>query len=150
MELRRLFDSLAPWRSRDGDLDDREWANYVNVARSVQQTSPEVVKDALAQFMRDANAARFEGYEISSKPFLLMRVVFDLPESAPESSRRSFKGWTNWPAPDDSGNVSLSWPVSWSTGQPRLVADYTGSEGKPYAAVEEYHYLLNHFVYRKL
>lgn len=148
-ELQELFGSLAPWSQRQ-DLTKEEWNNYLKVARAVQQSTPEVVESALELFMRGAIQEEFKGYEGESKLFLLMRVVFDLPEAAPESQRRSFKGWINWPEADSEGNVSLAWPISWQSARPALIAPYEGSEGIPYAAVKEYRYLLEHFPYRQL
>lgn len=148
-ELTTLIQSLRPWSQREG-FTDADWKNYVDVAKIVQETDPRTVEAALDQFVRAATQEPFTGSEGESKPFLLMRVVFDLPEAAPERLRRSFKGWTNWPRADAQGAVSLAWPISWRSGKPELVASYQGSEGMPYAALAEYHYLRGHFPYRRL
>ena len=146
--LQRQVAGLPPWRYEP--FDDDDWATYVSVARAVQQSSPETVEAALEHFLREARSETFQGYESESKPFLLMRVVFDLPEVAPESERQSFKGWDNWPPPDADGRVSLAWPLSWQSGRPELVARYEGSQGLPYAAVEEYRHMRAHYPYREL
>jgi hypothetical protein len=148
-ELKKLFDSLPVWSGRDSFRRD-DWTKYLQVADTVHQTDPQIVEAALDQFVKGALLEPFMGYEIESKLFLLMRVVFDLPESAPQESRLSFKGWTNWPNPDANGNVSLAWPLTWRDGKPQLVNSYEGSEGKPYAATAEYRYLREHFPYRDL
>jgi hypothetical protein len=147
-KLKERIAALPPWQ-RD-DFSDEEWKKYVSVAKLVQSSDPETVESALEEFTREAINEEFRGYASESKPFLLMRVVFDLPEGAPESERRSFKGWVNWPAADSRGEVSLAWPLSWRSGKPRLVAPYAGSEGIPYAAVSEYRHLREHYPYREL
>jgi hypothetical protein len=139
-ELKTMFDSLRPW-SRWSDFTDADWQNYINVARILQQTDPIIVEEALDSFLRTAVSEPFTGYSSESKPFLLMRIVFDLPETAPADERRLYKGWTNWPQADTRGEVSLAWPVSWRSGKPELVASYEGSEGHPYGAVPEYRHL---------
>jgi len=148
-DLKILFESLRPW-SQPGSFSAGDWKNYIKVAGIVQETDPSTVEAALDRFIRAATREPFDGPTSESKPFLLMRVVFDLPESAPEQSRLSFKGWTNWPRADARGNVSLAWPISFRDGKPALVAPCVGSEGKPYEAAAEYRYLRDHFPYRRL
>jgi len=145
--LKAALNSLRVWSQRDSFTAD-DWGNYLKVARIVQETDPNTVEAALDQFVMEALHEPFTGYESESKPFLLMRVAFDLPEVAPQESRLVFKGWTNWPQPDAQGNVNLAWPISWRSGKPELVASYEGSEGKPYAALAEYGYLRRDFPYR--
>jgi hypothetical protein len=148
-DLEKHFESLRAWSQRDSFGAD-DWKNYMTVAKTVQETDPSIVESALNQFVEAAMHEPFAGYTSESKPFLLMRVVFDLPEVAPQQSRFSFKGWTNWPQADAQGNVSLAWPISFRDGKPELVAPYEGSEGKPYEAAAEYRYLRDHFPYRRL
>ena len=79
-----------------------------------------------------------------------MRIVFAIPEAAPAEERFSFKGWSNWPEPDERGQVNLAWPVTWQHGRPELVTSYEGSMGQPYPAAREYRFLLDTFPYRSL
>jgi hypothetical protein len=148
-ELVGLLDSLPPW-SHDEDISEAGWAAYVEAARRFRQTDPEVAAAALDRFVEQAAGEEFTGSESESKPFLLMRVLFELPEQAPESERVSFKGWTNWPRADERGQVSLSWPISWERGKPELTARYDGSAGRPYAASMEFRALRERFPYRDL
>jgi hypothetical protein len=148
-QLIESFDRLSPWTTPE-DFGEREWKDYIKVAQVIQKSEPETVKSALTDFMKKAINEEYKGYESESKIFLLMRIAFDLPEEAPEKARFSFKGWENWPEPDDQGYVSLAWPISWGGNLPKLEASYEGSMGQPYRAVEEYQYLLDHFNYRNL
>jgi hypothetical protein len=148
-DLKGLFNSLRTWSQRDSFSSD-DWRNYMKVAKIVQGTDPPIVEGALDQFVLEATHESFTGYTSESKPFLLMRVVFDLPEVAAQQLRLLFKGWANWPQADAQGNVSLAWPISWQSGRPELAASYEGMDGKPYSAVAEYRYLRDHFPYRRL
>ncbi len=125
--------SLAPWPSA-GDLSREQWQRYIEAARELQQTDPADAESAIGHFV--TRRSGLEAAEDETRIFLLLRVVFDLPERAPADERRAYAGWVNWPAPDDEGNVSLSWPIAWDTGRPALVAHYEGSEGESYAAPE--------------
>src|SRR5262245_63914663 len=85
--------SLPPWRTR-ADFAEADWDAYLRVAEQIQRADPETVVAALDAFAvecRQNEAARYPGYEDESKPFLLMRVVFALPEAAPAEQRFSFK-----------------------------------------------------------
>lgn len=146
-QLAALLESLPPWADRD--FSEAEWRRYSAAAEVFMRATPATVETALSAFMQRTPPEGYPGYEHESKPFLLMRVLFELPESAPAAERRSFKGWTNWPEPDSQGRVSLSWPVSWPLGRPQLVATYAGSLGVPYDAVEEYRWFGERYPFRQ-
>ncbi len=146
--LLSLLDALPPWSNRD--FTGAEWQRFSDAAAAFREAHPQVVEAALSEFVRQALTNDYQGFDPESKPFLLMRVLFDLRESSPAAELRSFKGWTNWPTPDSRGNVSLSWPVDWSQGRPRLVASYEGSMGVPYDAAAEYRWLLDRYPFRRV
>jgi hypothetical protein len=148
-ELIKRLHSLAPWQNQVEFTAD-EWERYIELARLVQATDPDTVEAALDEFVRQVSQQPFTEYEGDSKPFILMRVVFELPERASADERRSFKGWVNWPDADANNQVNLSWPVSWAGGSPKLISTYEGFEGLPYAAGMEYRHFLQNYPYRKL
>jgi hypothetical protein len=148
-ELIERLRSLPPWQNQV-DFSAQDWKQYVDVARLIQSADPDMVTAALDEFVREVSQEEFRGYEGESKPFLLMRVVFELPERASVDERQSFKGWSNWPDADENNQVNLSWPVSWEGGSPKLLATYEESMGLPYSAGAEYRYLLKKYPYRKL
>ena len=139
-DLLALLGALRPWTDRL-DFTDADWRGYIDAARAVQQADPAVVETVLDTFVEVCSSETITEYTSESKPFLLMRVVFDLPEAAPVRERRSFKGWINWPGPDTRGEVSLAWPITWRDGAPDLSASYEGCEGGPYDAAAEYRFL---------
>jgi hypothetical protein len=141
------FGTLAPWPP-DGDLSPEQWDQYIAAGATVQRADPDDVERSLTDFLGQREG--IEGAAAETSLFLLMRVVFDLPEKAPASERRSFKGWINWPPAAPDGTVSLAWPLSWDSGRPTLVAPYEGSEGPRSAAAEEYRYLLERYPFRGL
>ena len=148
-ELVNQLRALPPWRA-ESDFTDEDWSKYIALAQRLQSVDSGVVEAGVGEFVRQSLQEPYQGYDSQSKPFLLMRVLFDIPERAPAANHFSFKGWTNWPAPDANNQVNLSWPVSWQTGKPQLLDRYDGSMGRPYAAADEYRYLLQTFPYRKL
>ncbi len=145
--LTAAFRRLAPW-PHDRDLSGEEWRLYADAARLVQSSRQEDVERALILFLDEAAGAGGPDHE--TRLFLLMRVVFDLPDRAPAGDRRIFKGWINWPAPDAGGTISLSWPVTWGGARPSLAARFAGAEGPRYGALEEYRHLLARYSFRTL
>jgi hypothetical protein len=148
-ELIERLHSLPAWKAQE-DFTDQDWEQYIELARLVQSAGPDMVAAALDEFIQQTVQEEYQGYEGESKPFILMRVLFELPEAASVDDRRSFKGWSNWPDADANNQVNLSWPVSWEGGRPKLLDYYKGSMGLPYAAAAEYHYLSRNYPYRKL
>ena len=148
-DLLAILEALRPWTDREA-FGEADWRGYVDAARAVQRAEPAVVEAALDAFVAGWAGDTALNYARDSKPFLLMRVVFDLPEAAAVGARRSFRGWVNWPAPDALGQVSLAWPLTWRGGTPALSASYEGVEGGPYDAVGEYRFLRARWPFREL
>jgi hypothetical protein len=145
VSLVQAVSGLTPWPS-DRDLSGDEWADYVDAARRLRDAEPREVTRALG-----AALAADEGTgDNERRLFVLLRVLFDLPRSAPAAQRLVYKGWVNWPAPDDRDEVDLGWPVAWEDDRPRLVAAFEGSMGPRYAAVEEYDSFRERFGFRAL
>lgn len=146
-----LFHSLKPWQRKD-DFKEEDWRRYIMVAKIVQLADFNTVEAALNEFILQAvkSDENYQGFESESKAFLLMRVLFDIPEVFSSTKSFSYKGWTNWPAPDENGNINLAWPVTWKNGHPELENGYKGSMGQAYAAALEYRFLKDNFKFRKL
>lgn len=138
---------LKPWGTKN-DFNVKDWGAYTKTAIKFQKASKDEVLRTLGRFMKFSKNANQENYEEDSKPFILMRVIFDLPQEIAVEERKSFKGWINWPLEDSNGNVDYSWPIQWDNGVPMFVSSYEGSEGKLYEAILEYEYLLNHYPFR--
>jgi hypothetical protein len=149
-ELAKQFKQLEPWK-QSADYSAAGWTTATQVALTVQSAKPEVIEQALEKWAAEIKDEPFNGdFEAESGVFILMRVVFELPEEADPEKAFSFKGWTNSDERLKNGRVNLAWPVTWAGGNPRLVARYEGSQGKPYAALEEYRFMRQRFAFRKL
>jgi hypothetical protein len=141
------IDKLRPWKQ--DQFADSDWALYFQTAKLIQECD-ERERVQLFEKIRERYTKRDDNDELQSKLFILIRIVFDLPVKIDSSMFRSFKGWDNWPKPDDSGKVSVSWPIGWEKGKPFLADFYKGSSGKPYALKEEYEYFKKAYAYRKI
>lgn len=147
MGLVDAFGELTPWTAAPA-LSPAQRDRYVAVAAAVQRHEPAAVERAIGDFLSRRSGPG--NSEDETRIFLLLRVVFELPEHVPADERASFKGWVNWPAPAPDGTVSLAWPIAWAADGPVVVAPYEGFEGPEYAAVEEYRHLLERHPLRAL
>jgi hypothetical protein len=145
-ELARLFQALPKWATNH-DLTDDEQQRLLATARTVQQAAPATVRKAIDRFMTDTDEYDPLDREFAeTKLFLLMRVVFDLPESVPAADMAYFKGYLR----PESALRNPSWPISWTEGKPQVVDRCVGSRGGRYLAADEYDFLLTRYRFRKL
>jgi len=151
--LTRVLDSLPHWRARD--FNESEWQRFLHAARIFQLAKDEDIIAALNGYLalrpeerssdQDPNWMAFDP-EVWSKPYLLFRVMFALPE-VPVIPRRPPAGWQTEPS---DGPFSPSWPITWVAGKPCLVAMLTGYEGAPYSPAAEYRYYRQNVPFRSL
>jgi hypothetical protein len=139
---------LEPWRT---DYSEKGWKRLIALARVIQRTDPDTVAATFDTYLQHAFQDSVDAGYDESRPFLLLRAVFELPEEAPREAAFSFKGWFGTSSREgDRQRVNLAWPLSWKGGRPRLVAGCLGSEGPLYHAAAEYRYMLKHFPMRNL
>lgn len=143
--LADLIMSLPTWRQSRDDFLPAEKAAYIAAARRMQHESPEQIEAALQEVPKRCSKEQFNGdYEAESRPYLLLRIAFEVPEQYPLQQVRSFKGWIGRP------QVNLSWPVRWRGESFELVTRYEGSTGPAYLPLLEYQYFKDRFRHRLL
>lgn len=87
----------------------------------------------------------------SSKLYLLLRVLFDVPEAYPRDKAKFFGGWRGWlenRASPESDTANLLWPLGYHDQRLALVDSMTGYFGLPYDGLGEYDYFASHFPLR--
>jgi hypothetical protein len=142
-----LLDGVRAWPGEtEPDFTAEDWHRAICVARRIQNTDRRVVEEALREYSMVLHSAgpRWE------RAFILLRLVFNLPQDAPVGERKFFLG--AWLAPDVDGRVNLGWPISWSDGVPCFVAGVPAGprSGPPYDAAGEYKYMLDKYPFRDL
>ena len=147
--LADMIHGLSAWR--DTHYSQESWRKLIQVARVVQACPPETVDDALDLFMTDpADEPFLAQWPGATKPFLLLRAVFDLPEDAPVEQTFSFGGPFGTTRAGDGTTTNLAWPISWKSGRPRIMTDLGGGSDTGYLARREFRYMLQHFRFRDL
>lgn len=139
--LLRLIKEIEPWGVTT-NYSQAHWERLIATARIAQRANPSTMKAALALF-ENQNKQNFKGlYEEDSKPYILIRMMYELPQFAPIDERFAFKGWNPRRIninPD--GTINLSWPIVWLNNSPHFVAPCRGSSGPPYKPEYEYEYV---------
>ena len=146
-ELVSRMAQIRPWGQADS-WTPADWRTLEEVAACVQKMPPHTVRNAIQEYLCAEPPPGEFHVEAEIRVLLLLRTVFELPERAPVEERKIYIGLSNRPEPED-GMVNLSWPISWSTGKPRLVASSEGFRG-PYLGEDEYCYFLCKYPYRDL
>lgn len=129
---------LPGWPADEGaSLSEREWAQLLNVARRAQRSSDEHLLNTLGEF--DGLVGIREGGPCESEGgvFLMLRLMFRLPECAPRSEREMFVGWTHWP---QDAIVNIGWPIVWRNRRPQLVDTCGGAMSLYYSSMEFEHF----------
>ena len=124
----------------------------VNIARQVQySTSPAALQNSLVNF--EKLFAGTSDYDAQmSKVYLMLRVMYQLPQETQNTNIKTFGGWIH-PCIGSGPLYNLSWPV-YVTQSPSgfqvNVSDFTGFIGRGYNAAEELHYFDTNFQRRNL
>ena len=153
--LEKALAEIDPWPNWSTNYSRTNWIRLVAMAKVLQQSSPEMVEAALSNYqsqrsnLMDESVIRDDG-----KLYLLMRVLFDLPESAPMGNgARYFAGWISQRTEVNSdGTVNLAWPITWNRGHPELISGCIGLQGinARYQAAAEYDYFYHKYKMRDL
>ncbi len=125
----------------------------VNIARQVQNTtSPTGLRNSIIKF-ENAVAGTTNALGQESKIYLLLRVMYQLPQSMNINQVQVFGSWLHPDIGKNNSTFNLAWPV-FATQSPSglqvSVANFTGFDGRGYNAVGEYDYFNTNFQQRNL
>ena len=172
--MERLLGDLDPWPIDSMTYGDKSWARIIAVAKEFQRADSESIEKALYDYQNetildeglihtdkrvDFGSIHFDPIEYDKrleqdgKLFLLMRVVFELPEHAVPAERSTYFGWvTHGDDFNHDGTVNVGWPVSWTGKTPKLLSGQTELQGigDVYDVLSEYKYFYRHYHFRSL
>lgn len=133
---------LKPWTADSGYS---QADNYLLVqhAMALHQLSDNEIITGVAQY-----AAYYAGdLDAMSKLFLVLRILYNVPDSIPIEQAQSFGGWLK-PTADMCGPYyKLLWPMGWINPfpVPVVVMPFPGYIGAPYDPVGELEYFMETF-----
>jgi hypothetical protein len=151
-ELRSWPDVSEDWFERS------DWQSYVDLARVLQRTDPGVIEDGLSMFYDEA-VLSVDWLAELSRPYILLRVMFEIPDRMPDAIRcirdEQMIGPLLPPVfPENSpfGETDAT-PVAWTRDGPVLTAQlpvaFMGT-GLPYVPADEYRFFATYFRFREL
>ena len=146
--LKSMVAKMEPWTATP-DYSEAGWKQAVKTAKAFQKVdyvlATEALTGYLAQYANDADRLT----EAQGKAFLLLRVIFEAPESG--GARLPFAQWERGQTDvNQNGSLNLAWPLMWNEGRPRLVAGRQGTAGSTYSIATEYDYFRYNFKPRDL
>jgi hypothetical protein len=141
-----ILHDVQPW----GDTTEypkASWDSLLTAAKLIQESDPKQIEESLRKYQLSCS------HDDNGKLFILLRVVFALPEDRPLGDVER-NGWVlafgGWMHTDDTYRSSAAWPISWNDGSPKLIASYAGLQGPAYDAVAEFRYLWKKYPLRSL
>lgn len=137
--LKSRIAKLEPWTATT-NYSAGGWKQLIKTARAFQQADPKIADAALEAYFKNVGGDPVRLDAEQGKAFLLFRVIFDIPENAPQRIpgplwERGFSDIN----PD--GTVNQAWPIRWNGGQPQLVAGRQGVAGGAYSPRNEYSFM---------
>lgn len=159
--LERIVAPIKNWpESGPEGYSPEDWNHLISAAQEVQKYNPNSVEKALHSYQlkgcpygKFQNISSQQQLENDTKLFLLMRVIFRIPESVPKDKFVGFGGWVpSASLVNSDGTMNPSWPVKWDEGHPILIAPYLGLQGieARYDAAAEFDYCLTNYPMRDL
>ena len=151
--LARLIATLDPWEAPE--FSRESWSRYYAIAELLQECGDELVIHAFREYSEDAlrNAKTVGLTRELSKAYILMRVLFELPEETWSGDGGYRGGWFGWSNEDPAEMLyanSPSWPIAWTEEGATLVSGCGGYSGPPYSPDREYQAMRDRFAYRSL
>jgi hypothetical protein len=129
---------------KDNEPTTKDWDAYIAVARRIQVTSPDITKAALRQLSLIPAHPRE-----NLKCMLLIRVSFECRAGLVREGIHG--GWLSRSPPNQTNAPrDMNWPVGRRLGRFYLMGTIEGYLGKPYAADEEFEWMLAHSKWRNL
>ena len=124
----------------------------VNIAREVQRsTTPTSLRNSLVNYEK-VFAGTSDYIDQMSKVYLLLRVMYQLPQEMNSSNAKTFGGWIH-PSIGNGNSYNMSWPVSVTQSPLGLMVNidkYRGFIGRGYNAAAELDYFNSNFQRRNL
>jgi len=137
-QLKSRIAKIEPWGPSTA-YSQEGWRQLVRSARVLQECKPALTARVLEEYLQDFSSQPAQLNVAQGRAFLLLRVVFDLPDRAQGGPLISAAGWKRGQSelnPD--GSFNQAWPILWNQGHPQLVSGCEGVAGSDYSAAKEF------------
>jgi hypothetical protein len=144
---------VDPWPDHSTNYSEANWKQLISVTGRIQRSDYRTVSEALRTYQSEQVSNSVQEIHDDSKLYLLMRVVFELPERAPnDAAWSSFGHWLTMKTEyNNDGTINRAWPIAWNHGNPCLVSGCLGIQGfGRYDAAKEFLYFRSKCAFRDL
>ncbi len=156
-DIMQIIHKIRPWPGPEPtpDYTEADWQRLLSAAAVCQKVHPPTLDGALHDYIVHYATAFEDDVDFVAewtKPLLLLRVMFTLPERKADDPVGAFAfGGFAFERCDTQTPVdnTAALPVYWTPVGPRFSARFFGYYGADYAAHEEYRSFLKHFRFRK-
>ncbi|MCF8309637.1 MAG: hypothetical protein K9I68_11565 [Bacteroidales bacterium] len=131
---------LTPWSDRSYTEADNNLLR--ENAQQLQRLSTTEIMNGIEEY-----STYYKGEtDALSKLYIMMRILFDVPEFTPMDQAQSFGGWIKPEQLITGEQTSLLWPLGFDEGPiPVVKHDFMGYAGTSYNAVDEAQYFMEQF-----
>lgn len=141
--VHEILQPVKPWTSEE-NYNPEDLATLLQAAQELSQINEEELLSEMVEYATYYNFATEE----MSKLYLVLRLLFDVPQDYPAEEAQFFGGWA---APDlnSEESVNLSWPVYMQDGRLENIDYFMGYYGVPYDVEGEFRYFSERFEKRQ-
>lgn len=154
-----LMNQVPPWSSWQGPPETYPLDKLKEVALFLLEQPEHNHRHIIIMYqtyieVRSWKDGAFEDVPPASKLYLLLRLLFQVPEEHPSDDSRFFGDWIGIPAgphqrDPDNTFTNLLWPLGYEDHNLVLKASYLNYRGFPYSGLAEYDYFSSRFQLRE-
>ena len=146
-----IVESIQAWPSASRAYSEESWRQIVSSALVLQKWNHGAVQSALETYQKSYSNDPEAAVTNDGKLYLLMRVMFELPQKATPQEARLWNWVTHRTQYNADGTVNAGWPIRWVQGRPELISGYEGRQGfSAYNAAAEFADFYRNYPYRRL
>ena len=178
-QLEKILNQVERWPDGSTNYSGKNWEMLTLAAKLIQKSDPQSVENFMRKYQGDEEDQFFSSTNLQEvekkfrerqaikidldkedekdgKLFLLLRVVFNLPEHVTTTNVVNFHRFAGWVSYDSEinsdGSINVAWPIYWNHGNPYLVSGNQGLQGfdARYKASDEYDYYRKVYDFRAL
>ena len=144
--ISKMINSSPAWTLTCGDEEGRA---LIQVAKSISEYSKPEIRDGIEEFI-SVIQNRNDYVDQASKVYLVLRAIYDLPESIPIEQVKSYGGWVRHSTTSESTDFDLQYPLRYNPENQSLtfIGQFDGYLGAEYDALGEFDYFDSNFVLR--
>ncbi|MBI3586726.1 MAG: hypothetical protein HY088_06320 [Ignavibacteriales bacterium] len=143
--LAQLIEAIPLWTKGYSDTETKQ---LISSSKAIAKYSLDDIRRGVASFFKTHKSDK-KAIDNLSKVYLLLRVIFDVPQSIERKQAKVFGGWDH-PSIEERAEVfNLLWPLELKDSKIQVKGTFSGYHGIIYDAVGEFDFFKAKFKTRK-